>query len=52
MGDYRFFPSLKNVLNAIAECYEAGAYSVKDGRAEGDFHKSEAIWDKYGAPIR
>lgn len=43
-GYYRYFPSIKNLLKAIVECYQNGAYS-KDG--ETDFDLEDRIMDQY-----
>jgi hypothetical protein len=45
---YRFFPSIKNLLTAIMECYESGAYPPG---AEPIFELEEQIMDKYGLVI-
>lgn len=51
MSHYIFFPSLKNLLAGIIECYETGVYSVDaDGHLTADYEKAEAVWGKYGAP--
>lgn len=44
-GYYRHFPSVKNLLKAIVECYQQGAY-LPNG--ETDFETEEHILNKYG----
>ena len=44
-GYYRYFPSIKNLLKAVVECYLNGAYPQA---AEPDYEMEERIMDKYG----
>ena len=50
--NYLFFPSVKNLLAGIVKCYEEGAFTWKDGRADAclvaDFELSEKIWQEFG----
>lgn len=49
MGTFHFYPSLKNLLVAICECYETGAYAVDAaGQLNKDYEKSVRIHGKYG----
>jgi cell wall assembly regulator SMI1 len=48
-GTFQFYPSLKNLLVGLSECYETGAYSLDaEGRIEADYDKSAEILSKYG----
>jgi len=47
-GYYQYFPSVKNLLQAIVECYQTGAYPP-DG--EPNFELQEQIMNKYGFEI-
>jgi cell wall assembly regulator SMI1 len=49
-GYYFFFPSLKNLLTAITECYRQGAYFQKSGSnlLEKDYEHSEKIFADFG----
>ena len=44
-GYYRKFPSVKNLLKAIVECYQQGAYLAN---GETDFETEDQILNKYG----
>jgi hypothetical protein len=44
-GYYRYFPSVRNLLKAIVECYQQGAY-LPNG--ETDFAIEDKILSKYG----
>jgi hypothetical protein len=44
-GYYRYFPSVKNLLMAVVECYQNGAYPQD---AEPNYELEEIIMDKYG----
>jgi len=47
---YLFFPSVRNFLAGIIECFEKGAYHIKpDGSLDEDFNSSHTIWSKYAA---
>lgn len=47
---YVFFPSAKNLLAGIAECYETGVFSTdSSGRLVQDYEKTDAVWRKYGS---
>lgn len=52
-NDFTFFPSAKNLMAGIAECYEQGAYRVKTGATppelNKDFDQSTKIWAEFGA---
>jgi len=47
-GYYRYFPSIKNLLKAIVECYQNGVYPQG---AEPDFDREDKIMNKYGAAV-
>jgi cell wall assembly regulator SMI1 len=47
-GYYRYFPSIKNLLKAIVECYQNGAYPQD---AEPDFDMEDQIMNKYGVAV-
>lgn len=48
-GHYVFFPSAKNLLTGISECYETGVFAVgDDGRLVERYEDAEAVWKKYG----
>ncbi|NJC97694.1 MAG: hypothetical protein C3F07_14085 [Anaerolineales bacterium] len=42
---YRYFPSIRNLLKAIIECYQNGVYP--QGSIQ-DFELEDTIMDKYG----
>jgi hypothetical protein len=44
-GYYRYFPSIKNLLGAIVECYQSNVYLPN---ADPDFQAEEQIMNKYG----
>lgn len=44
-GYYQYFPSIKNLLKAIVECYQNGVYPRE---AEADFDIEQQIMNKYG----
>jgi hypothetical protein len=44
-GYYRYFPSVKNFLMAIVECYQIGPYPQEK---EPNYELEEQIMDKYG----
>jgi hypothetical protein len=48
-GYYRLFPSVKNLIRAIVECYQSGAYLPG---AEPDFEMEQQIMNKYGVEIQ
>jgi hypothetical protein len=48
-GDYMRFPSIKNLLMAIVECYEAGVYT---GDSVLDFEVEHRTMQKYGMDVR
>ena len=51
-GHYVFFPSAKNLLVGIAECYETGAFAVSpEGRIVERYGEAEAVWKKYGQAV-
>jgi len=53
LGHFVFYPSLKNLLTQIRDCYDSGAYTVAvDGRrSDEDYDASFAIQRKYGTEI-
>ena len=49
-GSYIFFPSIKNVIAGLIECYEVGCYYPDaDGQIQGDFERAAKVWEKYGS---
>lgn len=49
-GSYVFFPSAKNLVAGLIECYEVDCYhSDSEGRIQGDFVRASQIWEKYGS---
>ena len=48
IGYYRYFPSIKNLLKAIVECYQNGVYPQG---AEPDFDMEDRIMNKYGVAV-
>lgn len=49
MGDYRFYPSLSNLMLAISESYDAGLYDGgRDASSISEVEKEDAIHEKYG----
>ncbi|HUE72524.1 MAG TPA: SMI1/KNR4 family protein [Pirellulaceae bacterium] len=50
MSHFVFFPSIKNLLAGIAECYETEVFSAdSSGRLVQDYEKTDAVWRKYGS---
>ena len=47
IGYFRYFPSIKNLLKAIVECYRQGAYQG----SEPDFELEEQIMNQYGLEV-
>jgi hypothetical protein len=47
-GYYRYFPSIKNLLKAIVECYQSGAYRPN---GETDFQREAQIMDQYSIAV-
>lgn len=49
VGYYVWFPSFRNFLAGVIECYEAGAFKVSaDGVSlEEDFGRTEKIWKRF-----
>jgi hypothetical protein len=47
---YIWFPSAKNFLAGLVECFDSGAYKLdpKQGGLDADFEKADAIWRRYG----
>lgn len=49
---YVFFPSPKNLMAGVAQCYEQGAFHLKAGSAppqlEENFDQSGKIWPEFG----
>lgn len=51
-GDYTFFPSLRNLLKAITECYAEGIFrSATNSESFEDFERSARIMEKYGTSL-
>jgi cell wall assembly regulator SMI1 len=52
-GSYIFFPSAKNLMAGIAECYEQGIFRVKPGSSppqlDEDIDRSTKVWEEFGA---
>jgi hypothetical protein len=48
-GYYRYFPSIKNLLKALVECYRQGAYLPK---GETNFEVEERILNNYGIAVQ
>ena len=50
-NSYEYFPSLRNFLAGVIECYEAGVYRPAAGGKglDQDFEKAEKVWAKYRA---
>ena len=48
-GFYRYFPSLRNFLAGVIECFETGAYEPNGDQLEEDYLRAEEIWSRYGA---
>lgn len=48
---YLYFPSVRNFLAGVVECFEANAYhQYADGeRLDEDFEQAWQIWDRFGA---
>jgi cell wall assembly regulator SMI1 len=53
-GYYFFFPSLKNLLTAITECYRQGAYSQEadSNTLKQNYEHSKRIFTEFGAECR
>ena len=47
-GSYRIFPSIRNLLKAVLECFQAGAYPPD---SEPDFALEEQIMDQYDLAV-
>lgn len=49
-GDYLWFPSLRNFLSGVIECYHTQAVKVaEDGQdLDEDFDRTERIWNRLG----
>jgi hypothetical protein len=52
-SSFTFFPSIKNLLSAIADGYEQGIFFVKPGsnppELDENFEAAEKLWNKFGA---
>ncbi len=49
LGSFRFYPSLRNLLVGLAECYETGAFTMDaQGQLNDDYDKTSEILRKYG----
>lgn len=48
---YIFFPSFRNFLKGVGDCYEQGVFKLKDDGAtfDEDFEKAERVWRDLGA---
>jgi cell wall assembly regulator SMI1 len=50
---FLFFPSAKNLMAGVSQCFEQGVFYVKKGSSppqlDEDFEKAEQIWSKFGA---
>jgi len=53
VGSYHWFPSFRNFLAGVIECYESSAIVATNGTngltLEEDFDKTETIWNRFGA---
>ncbi len=48
MGDYRFYPTLADLMNAISECYDAGLYTdTNTPPSTASIEREFAIHNKY-----
>jgi len=48
-GHYMFFPSVRNLLAGIVECYDSGAYFVDEtGCLVENYEQSREVWQRYG----
>jgi cell wall assembly regulator SMI1 len=51
-ADFLFFPSPKNMMAGIAECYEQGAFHMKTNSSppqlDEDFETAQKIWTRFG----
>lgn len=51
-GEYTFFPSPKNLMAGIADCYAQGIFRVKPGTSppqlDEDLDRSPKVWAEYG----
>jgi hypothetical protein len=47
---YVWFPSVRNFLAGVIECYESRAVKVaKDGKSlDEDFERTQKIWERFG----
>ena len=50
VGYYIWFPSLRNFLSGVIECYRTQAIKVAaDGKSlEEDFDRTEKVWSRFG----
>lgn len=52
-ASYTFFPSAKNLMAGLAECYTQGAFHMKKDSSppelEENFEQSQKIWSQFGA---
>lgn len=52
-ASYHWFPSFRNFLAGVIECYESGAFFTTNSTngliLDQDFDKTEAIWNRFGA---
>jgi cell wall assembly regulator SMI1 len=52
-ASYIFFPSPKNLMAGVAECYAQGAFHLKKDSSppglEEDFERTQQIWGRFGA---
>ncbi len=52
-GVFMFFPSVRNFIAGVVECYETGAFveGEEDEGLEEDSDKAEQVWKKYGEEV-
>ena len=52
-GYYLWFPSVRNFLAGVIECFESRAVKVaRDGKSlDEDFDRTQAIWERFGRTI-
>jgi len=52
-ASYTFFPSAKNLMAGLVECYAQGAFHIKKDSSppelEEDFEQAQKIWSQFGA---
>lgn len=52
--DFRFFPSARNLIAGVVECFESEAYrpSADGEHLDEDFEQAMRIWQNYGVANR